>query len=79
MLKIYNTFGGLFWSPTDSRRAARGARICETGLLDHCGTVKPVCNDHLYNKSYYLSFIQQCGLMITEGTNLLVLTISRAT
>ena len=21
-------------------------------------TVKPVCNDHLYNKIYYLSFIQ---------------------
>ena len=38
-------------------------------------TVNSVCNDHLYNKSYYLWFIQQCGLMITEGTNLLVLTI----
>ena len=26
----------------------------------HCGvhTVKPVCNDHLYNKIYYLWFIQ---------------------
>ena len=23
-----------------------------------CNTVKPVCNDHLYNKIYYLLFIQ---------------------
>ena len=39
-------------------------------------TVKPVCNDHLYNKIDYLSFIQSCVLMNIEGTNLLVLTIS---
>ena len=39
-------------------------------------TVKPVCNDHLYNKIYYLWFIQYCVLMKTEGTNLLLLTIS---
>ena len=39
-------------------------------------TVKPVCNDHLYNKIYYLWFFQQCVLMKTEGTNLLLLTIS---
>ena len=32
-------------------------------------TVKPVCNDHLYNKIYYLWFIQQCVFMKTEGTN----------
>ena len=32
-------------------------------------TVKPVCNDHLYNEIYYLLFIQQCALMKTEGTN----------
>ena len=38
-------------------------------------TVKPVCN-HLYNKIHYLWFIQSCVLMKTEGTNLLVLTIS---
>ena len=31
--KIYNTLGGLFWAPASSRRAARGARICENGLL----------------------------------------------
>ena len=31
--KTYSTFGGLFWSTTGSRRAARGARICETRLL----------------------------------------------
>ena len=39
-------------------------------------TVKPVCNDHLYNKIHYLWFIQECVLMKTEGTNLLLLTIS---
>ena len=38
--------------------------------------VKPVYNDHLYNKMYYLWFIQWCILMKTEGTNLLLLTIS---
>ena len=42
----------------------------------HNDTVKPVCNDHLYNKMYYLWFIQSCVLVKTEGTNLLVLTIS---
>ena len=39
-------------------------------------TVKPVCNDHLFNKINYLWFIQKCVLMKTEGTNLLVLTMS---
>ena len=39
-------------------------------------TVKPVCNDHLCNKMYYLRFIQQWVLMKTAGTNLLLLTIS---
>ena len=39
------------------------------------GTVKPVCNDHLSNKIYYLQFIQYCVLMKTEGTDLLLLTI----
>ena len=39
-------------------------------------TVKPVCNDHLYNKIYQLWYIQYCVLMMTEGTNLLLLTIS---
>ena len=32
-LKTYSTFDGLFWSPAGSRRAARGACICETRLL----------------------------------------------
>ena len=41
-----------------------------------CVTVKPVCNDHLYNKIYYLWFIQYCVLIKTEGTNLLLLTMS---
>ena len=31
-------------------------------------TVKPVCNDHLFNKINYLWFIQKCVLMKTEGT-----------
>ena len=39
-------------------------------------TVKPVCNDHLYNKILYLWSIQWCVLMKTEGTNLLLLIIS---
>ena len=39
-------------------------------------TVKPVCNDHLYDKIYYLWFIQWCVLVMTEGTILLVLTTS---
>ena len=39
-------------------------------------TVKPVYNDHLYNKMYYLWFIQLSVLMKTECTNLLLLTIS---
>ena len=33
------------------------------------GTVKPVCNDHLYDKIYYLQFIHQCVLMKAEGNN----------
>ena len=39
-------------------------------------TVTPLCNDHLYNEICYLWFIQWCILMKTEGTNLLLLTIS---
>ena len=39
-------------------------------------TVKLVCNDHLHNKIYCLWFIQQCVLMKTACTNLLLLTIS---
>ena len=42
---------------------------------EYC-TVKPVGNDHLYNKINYLGFIQQCVLMKTEVTILLVLTMS---
>ena len=56
----------IFKSRRPWRRAARG----------NFNTVKSVCNDHLYNKSYYLWFIQKYVLMITEGTKLLVLTIS---
>ena len=39
-------------------------------------TVKCFCNDHLYDKTYYLWFIQYCVLMKTECTYLLLLTIS---
>ena len=39
-------------------------------------TVKPVSNDHLYDNIYYLRFIQWSVLMKTEGTNLLLVTIS---
>ena len=45
-------------------------------LLINRYTVKPVCNDHLYNKIYYLWFIQLCVLMKNEGANLLLLIIS---
>ena len=39
-------------------------------------TKKPVCNDHLCNEINFLWFIQECVLMMIEGTNVLVLTIS---
>ena len=42
---------------------------------DYISTVKPVCNDHLYNKIHHLWFIQSCVLMKIEGNNSLVLTI----
>ena len=42
--------------------------------VPEAGRVKPVRNGHLYNKMYYLWFIQRV-LMVTDGTNLLVLTI----
>ena len=45
-------------------------------MTEDPSAVKPVRNDHLYNKIEYLWFIQQCVLMMTEGTNLPVLTIS---
>ena len=45
----------------------------EGRLID---AVKPVYNDHIYNKICYLWFIQKCHLMKTEGTNLRLLTIS---
>ena len=32
-LKIYSPLGSLFWTPAGLRRAAMGARICETRLL----------------------------------------------
>ena len=38
--------------------------------------VKPVYNDHLYNKVYYLQFIQKYVLMKTEGTNIILVTMS---
>ena len=44
-------------------------------LTVNSDTVKPVCNDHLYNKMHYLWFIQECVLMKTEDTNVRLLTI----
>ena len=38
--------------------------------------MKPVCNDHLYNKIHNLWFIQWYVVMKTEGINLLLLAIS---
>ena len=32
-VKMYSPLRGLFWAPAGLRRAARGARICETHLL----------------------------------------------
>ena len=29
-------------------------------FVTRTGTVKPVCNDHPYNKTCYLGFIQEC-------------------
>ena len=45
-------------------------------LAEVSHTVKLVCNDHLYNEMFHMWFIQYCVLMKTEGTNLLLLTIS---
>ena len=42
----------------------------------YLNTVKPVCNDHLYNKIYYMWFIQLCVLIMTESINLLMLIFS---
>ena len=39
-------------------------------------TVKPVCNDHLCNKMYYMWFIQWYIFMKTEGIYLNFWTIS---
>ena len=47
-----------------------------TSLWQILHTVKPVCNDHPYKTIYYLWLIQQCVLMKTESTNLLLLTMS---
>ena len=33
--KTYDTFGGLFWFPTDLRQANISVRICETRLFLH--------------------------------------------
>ena len=49
-------------------------RTCAKGTA-YTDTAKPVCNDHLYDEIYHLWFIQKCVSIMTEGTNLLLLTI----
>ena len=51
--KIYSTLGGMFWNPTGSRRATRGACICETCLL--VGAVRQPAH-HQAQKSCKVSF-----------------------
>ena len=42
-----------------SENAAKSRCICDGHLMSWVGvTVKHVCNDHLYDKIYYLWFIQ---------------------
>ena len=68
-----------WWFDTPSRSLLRHCNANDSSECVRCATpdtVKPVCNDHLYNTIYYLWFIQKCVSMITEGTNLLLLTIS---
>ena len=58
----HTALGSVDWSNVSSS-------VVGTKWFKHDGTVKPACNDHLYNKIYYLWFIQWSVLMMTEGTN----------
>ena len=40
--KTHSIFGGLFWTPIGSRRAARGAPICETRLSYHAWWIRAI-------------------------------------
>ena len=64
------------WVNSTCLKSVYPSKLLQIHQQEELYTVKPVCNDHLYNKIYYLLFIQQCVLMKTEGTNLLLLTIS---
>ena len=69
--KIKFSLGGLFF---DAPRYGHGKH--DRIIPESEDTVKPVYNDHLYSKIYYLWLFQQCVFMKTESTNLLLLTIS---
>ena len=60
----------------DNRHDGKLFLLKNIWYLSKSRTVKPVYNDHLYNKMYHLWFIQLSVLMKTECTNLLLLTIS---
>ena len=61
------------WNRWDFGTHLQKLNVVNTHVLWNKYTVKPVCNDHVYNKIYYLWFIQWCVVMMTEGTNLLLL------
>ena len=78
-----NTSGRLTWRidniqqrMEEARSGNAPAQYSTPFFTSDAGAVKPVCNDHIPNNIYYLWFIQQRVLMETEGTNLLLLTIS---
>ena len=79
-LCIANVWETFFGEYVESKDTFSCWRQSNTGLIRKLSgmllTVKPVCNDHLYNKIYYMWFIQQCVLMKTEGPDLHLLTIS---
>ena len=58
------------------KKATVQVLFCQHNVRRRIHIVKPVYNDHLYDKIYYLWFIQSRVLMKTEGTNLSLLTIS---
>ena len=53
---VPNRCQAVIWTNTDPIHARIYAALGGDEL--RCSTVKPVCNDHLYNKIYYLWFIQ---------------------
>ena len=49
-VQVWNKFNYILFS--------LGQSVVPSPFLHEVNTVKPVCNDHLYNKIYYLWFIQ---------------------